>query len=47
MDVDYPEEESTASSSEPAVDKTEDSYNSFSMYEADVRKKYTGHRNAR
>ncbi|XP_019761991.2 DDB1- and CUL4-associated factor 6 isoform X1 [Dendroctonus ponderosae] len=47
MDVDYPEEESAASSSEPAVEKTEDNNDSFSMYEADVRKKYTGHRNAR
>lgn len=45
MDVDYPEEEATISTSEPVCGKTDE--HSISMYEAEVRRKYTGHRNAR
>ncbi|XP_030764489.1 DDB1- and CUL4-associated factor 6-like [Sitophilus oryzae] len=46
MDVDYPEEEELRITSESAaVEKTEEPMTS--LYEAEVKKKYIGHRNAR
>ncbi|KAF7286479.1 DDB1- and CUL4-associated factor 6-like isoform X2 [Rhynchophorus ferrugineus] len=44
MDVDYPEEESVVSS-EPAVERSDERVTN--LYEAEVKQKYTGHRNAR
>ncbi|CAG9773673.1 unnamed protein product [Ceutorhynchus assimilis] len=44
MDIDYPEEEEPANS-EPAMPKTD--YKSINSYDAEMKRKFTGHRNAR